>query len=224
MRWELPTYIDTLGFYTYYECPWFFRHLHIQKTLRLTRTGNAFHGNDTHKRCGSVIYALLSRFLFVSSTFSFLQFSPMIWETGWNQTRVQTVTMPCHHLNRIILRRNQVESLLFCLKNYREFSINIFIWSTCRDINASFQSWNSKIPQIPKHPVCVKSASAQHGSAMIISIRCPKIHQTRYVGALGKVCVPVVDMKNLTLQQLLGAGLEQFLEMEKLNTFAGWFL
>lgn len=67
-------------------------------------------------------------------------------------------------------------------------------------------------------------ASAQHGSAMIISIRCPKIHQTRYVGALGKVCVPVVDMKNLTLQQLLGAGLEQFLEMEKLNTFEGWFL
>ena len=31
-------------------------------------------------------------------------------------------------------------------------------------------------------------------------------------------------MKNLTLQQLLGAGLEQFLEMEKLNTFEGWFL
>ena len=46
--------------------------------LRLTRTGSAFHGKDTHKRCGSVIYALLSRFLFVSPTFLCLQFSPMI--------------------------------------------------------------------------------------------------------------------------------------------------
>ena len=31
-------------------------------------------------------------------------------------------------------------------------------------------------------------------------------------------------MKNLTLQQLLGAGLESFLELGKLNTFEGWFL
>ena len=94
-------------------------------------------------------------------------------------------------------------------------------WHQCE-----FSIRTARCPQIPKHPVCESKvlASAQHGSAMIISIRCPKIHQTRYVGALGKVCVPVVDMKNLTLQQLLGAGLEQFLEMEKLNTFEGWFL
>ncbi len=136
-----------------------------KRPLRLTRTGSAFHGKDTHKRCGSVIYALLS------STFSFLQFSPMIWETGWNQTRVQTLTMPCHHLNKITLRRNQVESI-----NYRaDIHLVSLQWHQCE-----FSIRNAKCPQILKHPVCVKSASAQHGSAMFMIISMPK-HPTNLI-------------------------------------------
>ena len=192
-------------------CPWFFGHLHIQISAQIDQDRKCvpWEGHSQAVRVCNLCFAFKVSFC-CAHIFMSAVFPPWFGKQG--ETKQECKPWQC-------LATTWIEKVnkLSCTHIYL---VNLQ-WHQCE-----FSILNARCPQIPKHPVCESKvlASAQHGSAMIISIRCPKIHQIRYVGALGKVCVPVVDMKNLTLQQLLGAGLEQFLEMEKLNTFEGWFL
>ena len=133
-------YLYTVYIYTH-------THLHIQNSAQIDQDRKCvpWEGHSQAVRVCNLCFAFKVSFCFVHIFISAI--FPMIWETGWNQTRVQTVTRPCHHLNRTTLRRNQVESLLFCLKwiNYRA---HIYLVN-CSDINVSFQSWMQGVPKFP---------------------------------------------------------------------------